>query len=452
MQPLSVNDFPRLDFGDKRRGQRLVTMINNISSQPGSSIPRQNKTWYDTKATYEFYGNEEITVEMLKDTLAAYGAAHLGTDTQKIFVAHDISIISYNNLSAQDLGHTGNKKGKGILCYSSLAINDQGTPLALVYQHTWIRTQMDKAKQRKQLPFEQKQSYNWHQGVSKVNESVAKELHKIHLADREADIFDFVALSRGPDTDLLIRATHNRGLVEGGLLWNHVAQQPCAGVVKLDIPDAKGRDTQRVEAEVRFTKVTIKRPKTSQCIHKEVEMMAIDVVQTSKKLSGQKELIHWKLLTTLEVNSVVEAVQCVKWYCYRWLIERFHFVLKSGVGIEKLKFEEAENLQKAVHVYSIAAIRVMQLVYQSRATPEVSCEMVLTKEQWVTLYMLIHKNSRVPAQPPTLQQAVRWIGRLGGHLGRKQDGHPGLKTVWLGYQSLCEATKLYVIINHPSPH
>jgi len=447
MQPLTVNDFPSLDFGDKRRGERLVTMVNNISSQPGSSIPRQNKSWYDTKATYSFYSNKEVTTTALKNTLAAHGAAQLPADTKKVFVAHDICIASFNNLDAKGLGHTGNKKGKGIICFSSLAISELGTPLALLHQHTWTRTNPGKAKQRKQLPYHKKESYNWYRGVSKADELLEADVHRIHLADREADIFDFVAARRCPNSDLLIRATHNRALVEEGLLWDHVAAQPCAAVVELQIPDAKGRDTQTIKVEVRFTKVTIKRPKTSKSKCAEVEMTAIDIVQVSEKLPGQKELIHWKLLTTVEVNSAVEAVQCVKWYCFRWLIERFHFVLKSGVGIEELQFENATNLQKAVHVYSMAAMRIMQMVYQSRATPEVSCEVVLTKEQWMVLYMLIHKNSKVPKKPPTLQQTVMWIGRLGGHLGRKQDGHPGLKTVWLGYQRLCDATNLYVIIN-----
>ena len=450
MQPLRVDDFPVLEFGDKRRGRRLVSLVNNVCSQVGSSIPRQNKSWYDTKATYSFYSNKEVTTTALQDTLAAHGAAQLPADSQRVLIAHDISIVSFNHLDAEGLGHTGNKKGKGIICFSSLGIREQGMPVSLLYQHTWTRKKLGKAKHRKQQPFHEKESYNWHKGVWQVDEQLPAAVHKIHLADRESDIFDFVAAPRHSNSDLLIRATHNRALVEGGLLWDRVAAEPCAAVVELQIPDAKARDTQRIKAEVRFVKVIIKRPRTSQSPCEAVEMTAIDVRQLGEKLPHQKELIHWKLLSTLQVSSVAEAVQCVKWYCYRWLIERFHFVLKSGVGIEALQLGKATSLQKAVHVYSMAAMRIMQMVYQSRDTPGASCEVVLTKEQWMVLYMLIHQNSQVPSTPPTLGQAVRWIGRLGGHLGRTQDGHPGLKTVWLGYQRLCDATKLYVIIN-PSP-
>ena len=89
----------------------------------------------------------------------------------------------------------------------------------------------------------------------------------------------------------------------------------------------------------------------------------------------------------------------------------------------------------------------MQLVYDSRHHPEVTCEVVLTKAQWATLYMLIHDTRQIPKYPPSLQQAVFWIGRLGGHIGRNSDGPPGLKTVWQGYQQLCHAASVYELMS-----
>ena len=40
------------------------------------------------------------------------------------------------------------------------------------------------------------------------------------------------------------------------------------------------------------------------------------------------------------------------------------------------------------------------------------------------------------AKPPTLQEAVRWIGRLGGHLGRKAARPPGTECLWRGLTRL----------------
>jgi hypothetical protein len=447
MHKITVKDFPHLDFGDVRRNERFVTIINNISRQPGTSIPKQNKSWYDTKATYEFFKNKDVSIGALQKTMMQYGATK-ATDKMALLIAHDISNISYNDLQADGLGYLDNKEGQGILCYSSLAATTEGLPLSLLYQHTWTRPFEDlgKSNKRKQRSFEDKESYQWYEGMSEVNKLLGDKIHKIHIADREADVYELFFHAFESNTDLLIRARHNRSLSNGSHLWDSVTEQPIAATVSLDIPDKRGKKKLKVEAEVRYHQVEILRPANNKYSYESVTLTAIEIKETDSRNKNEEDIIHWKLLTTLEITSVSDALQCVKWYTFRWLIERFHYVLKSGTKVEELQLKDAESLQKAISVYSLAAFRVMQLIYESRHHPEVSCEVVLTKAQWKTLYMLIHNNSQTPKQPPSLQQAVLWIGRLGGHLGRKSDGPPGLKTVWQGYQQLCHAASVYELM------
>jgi hypothetical protein len=447
MHKITVKDFPHLDFGDIRRDERFVTIINNITAQPGSSIPKQNKRWYDTKATYEFFKNEEVSIEALKKTMMLYGARQV-SDKMQLLILEDISNISYNDLQAEGLGYLDNKEGRGILCYSSMAATPEGLPLSLLYQHTWIRPldELGKSSKRKQINFEDKESYRWYEGMQEVNKLLGQSIHKIHIADREADIYELFFHAYESNTDLLIRARHNRQLSNGSHLWDNIGGQPVAATVSLDIPDKTGKKKLQVEAEVRYHQVEILRPANNKHSYESVILTAIEIKEINSSNKNEEDIIHWKLLTTLEVNEVSEALQCVKWYTFRWLIERFHYVLKSGTKIEELQLKDAVSLQKAIAVYSMAAFRVMQLVYQSRHYPDVSCEVVLTKAQWKTLYMLIHGNNQIPKQAPSLQQAVMWIGRLGGHLGRKSDGPPGLKTVWQGYQQLCHAASVYELM------
>lgn len=447
MHKITVKDFPGLDFGDKRRDARFVDIINNISSQPGASIPKQNRSWYDTKATYEFFKNEDVSLELLKKTMMMYGAKMVA-DEMTVLIAHDISNISYNDLQAEGLGYLDNKEGRGILCYSSLACTTEGLPLSLLYQHTWTRTleQLGKSARRKQIVFEDKESYRWYEGMSEVNELLGNQIHKVHIADREADVYGLFFHAFQSNTDLLIRARHNRKLSDGSHLWDNIAGQQLAATISLDIPDKTGKKKLKVEAEVRYHEVEILRPVNSKQGYESVTLTAIEIKEKDTEDKKEEDIIHWRLLTTLEVHDVTDVLQYVKWYTYRWLIERFHYVLKSGTKIEELQLKDAESLQKAIHVYSIAAFRVMQLVYVSRHYPDVSCEVVLTKAQWETLYMLMHNKKQIPEKPPSLQQAVMWIGRLGGHLGRKSDGPPGLKTVWQGYQQLCSAASVYEIM------
>jgi hypothetical protein len=133
MHKISIKDFPHLDFGDIRRNERFVAIINNIAAQPGASIPKQNQSWYHTKATYEFFKNKDVSLDELKKAIMSYGASQLD-ESSKILVVQDISNISYNDLEAKDLGYLDNKEGRGILCYSSMAVSTEGLPLSLLYQ------------------------------------------------------------------------------------------------------------------------------------------------------------------------------------------------------------------------------------------------------------------------------------------------------------------------------
>ena len=449
MHQVALKDFPGLGLGDIRRNNRFVSIINNICERPGSSIPRQSGDWYDTKATYSFFSNEDVTLSSLQEAIMGFGSGQL-TGLNKVLVAHDMTNVSYNDLKADGLGYLDNKLGNGIICYSSIAISEDGIPLSLVHQQTWTRPkeQLGKAKNRKATPFEQKETYEWYKGMQIVNQQIGPAIGKLHIADRGADIYELFFMAYETNTDLLVRSIHNRKLGDGSHLWDSVADQAAAAVVELQIPDETGKKRTAIEAEVRFHCVEILRPVASKNKYECVELTAIEVKQKGEKKDWQKELLHWKLLTTLPITTVTDALQCVKWYCFRWLIERFHYVLKSGTKIEELQLKKADSLQKAIHTYSIAAMRIMQMVYQSRAAPDVNCEVVLTREQWIALYVLIHKTKNIPQQPPSLGKAVEWIGKLGGHLGRKSDGPPGLKTVWLGYQRVCDAAEFYNIFKN----
>ena len=57
-------------------------------------------------------------------------------------------------------------------------------------------------------------------------------------------------------------------------------------------------------------------------------------------------------------------------------------------------------------------------------------------------------------EPPTLRQAVRLTGKLGGFQGRKCDGEPGTKALWLGLQRLDDIAGVYkfmapFVVPHP---
>ena len=93
-------DFSGLDLGDIRRNERFVAIINSISTSPGSSIPQQNCDWYDTKATYEFYKNDDISIDALRSAISSYGRQLI--KEEQVMIAHDFCQISYNDSALWD--------------------------------------------------------------------------------------------------------------------------------------------------------------------------------------------------------------------------------------------------------------------------------------------------------------------------------------------------------------
>jgi hypothetical protein len=81
-----------------------------------------------------------------------------------------------------------------------------------------------------------------------------------------------------------------------------------------------------------------------------------------------------------------------------------------------------------------------------------SCESFLEEHEWQSLCATIHKNVHPPQKPPSFREAVRMIASLGGFSGRKGDGEPGVKTIWLGLRRLhdiSETWKLFHPISSP---
>jgi len=309
-------------------------------------------------------------------------------------VIHDSSTISYNDLQAEGLGYIDNAAGKGIFCHSSIAATVTGIPLGLLNQLIWSRqsSEFGKSAKRKQKPFEDKESYKWYQGIESVNQLLGEEIVKIHIGDRDADIYELFFNVPDEKAELLIRARHNRKTAAGSELWQHISKQKVAAEQEIIIPDRTGKRKRKVQVQLRYKEVEILCPAHKGKMYESVVLTAIEIRQKGNSKDG----IHWKLLTTLTITNAEEAKQCMRWYSYRWLIERFHYVLKSGCGIEALQLKKAESLMKAIAVYSLAAFNIMQLTYQSRQTPNVSCELVLRRQQWEAHYMLKFKTSDHP--------------------------------------------------------
>jgi hypothetical protein len=61
-------------------------------------------------------------------------------------------------------------------------------------------------------------------------------------------------------------------------------------------------------------------------------------------------------------------------------------------------------------------------------------DVLFEPDEWRAAYLL--NGKKIPKGIPPLRDVIRLIAQSGGFLGRKGDGEPGAKTLWLGLRDL----------------
>lgn len=364
-----------------------------------------------------------------------------------VLAIQDTTDLDFHTLkSTTGLGFLHAGTNQGIKVHSCFGVSSEGEPLGLLHQHSWTRSERSgKRGERKKKATCDKESQRWLDTLSAAECGIDAAVQMIHVGDREADIYDLFVRPRRANSDLLIRAEHNRKVQhELGYLIPTVEQAPILGQQAIEVGRNPSQAARSTTLTLRAIQVTIDVPRQhkqpKQC--QPVTLNALLVEECPSPVEGQP--IRWLLLTTLPIDPLEQAWQSVRWYSLRWLIERFHFTLKSGCRIEQLQLETKERLLNALATYSIVAWRLMWLTYRARLTPDESCARVLHAHEWRLLRWRFEPKNR-SAKPPTLRQVVRWIAQLGGFLARKHDGEPGLKTLWRGlgkFHDLLEGARL----------
>lgn len=438
------DEFKNAPINDQRLINRLLITAELLGNQPEKSIPDACGDWATTKATYQLFDNEKITPK------AVFSNHFLNTlerikQYQFILLIQDTSILDFTtHRKTKGLGpNTTFEYSLGLLMHSVLAVSPTGVPLGLLYQEIWARDSLRKYSKRNQhqkLPIEAKESYKWLKAMKESLAGIIDPMRAVTVCDREADIFQLFLQARELGTQILIRAVRNRRVLEEcNLLFDQLEQTPEAGQCLVDIPRSteKNLPPRQAKLSIRYCPVHIcqahnraKKPKGS--------ILLYTILAREIDAPAGEEPIEWVLLTTIPVASLEEAMQKIEWYRERWLIERFHFTLKSGCKVEELQLETKERLENAIALYSVVAWRLLWLTYQARVTPDYSCSMILEKYEWQALYCVVNKTHTPPENPPTLEEAVLLLAKLGGFLGRKHDGKPGVKVLWRGLQKLNE--------------
>jgi hypothetical protein len=451
-----LDEFADVELRDARLNRRCGEIAVQLAMQPEGSINRACEDWADTKAAYRFFDNEKvIPKELLKPHQQR--TVQRMSEQALVLAVQDTSFLNFtHHPQTEGLGRIGKKAQhqQGFGMHSTLAVTPQGLPLGVLTQDFFNRTE-DEPSHRPQdcrkLPIEEKESYRWVQAFEQTLALAPPGVDVVTVCDREADIYEMFVLAKQREAALLVRASTDRCVVDESFdkLWSKVEHQPIVDSLTVSVAK-KGQQPERTATvTVRFTTVTLKAPWRPN--GKKLPACTLNVVLVQEENPPPKvEPIEWLLLTNTVVETVADALQVVEWYCCRWQIETFHKILKSGCTVEDCRLQTAQRLQNYIAMMSVIAWRLHWLTHINRSEPDQPCTLVLTTIEWQALFMRIHKSTRLPDTVPTVRQAVRWIAQLGGFLGRKSDGEPGVTTIWRGWQRLQDIATTWYLVNQQS--
>lgn len=454
-EPWAETEFGNAELGDRRRTVRLVELATVCGSQPTASLPAASHDAAMLKAAYRFFDNDAIDP-------AAMLASHIMATRRRlaqvplVLAVQDTTLLDWTTHPATTgLGPLAVLTHQGLLAHTTLALTPERVPLGLLAQAVWARDpELRRHQDHKQRPIEEKESQKWLHSLQAV--SAARQdcptTQFISIGDREADVYDLFVVARPPGVESLIRAAWDRKVAHTEkYLWAALASARVAATTTVRVPRRGDQPARVATLTVRYRPVIL-RPPNSRAKDSLPNVPVWTVWVVEERPPPGSPAVEWLLLTTVSVTSAEEALERVAWYACRWGIEVWHKLLKSGCRIEARQLETAERLRRCLTLYSVIAWRIQYATLLARAAPELPCTVLLEAEEWQALWVTIHKRATPPGRPPSLGEAVRWIGQLGGFLGRTRDGEPGAEVVWKGFQHLVDLTTMYRIMRPTASH
>lgn len=402
------------------------------------------------QAAHRIFEHEKTTVAGLIAGHVEETAIRAGSHP-RVLVAQDTTMFVFDQQQITGRAQLNRReKTLGLIGHGALAMTPAGTPLGMVYLDIWGGEDGScepNLTSRRKVPLQERESYKWVEGLQGAAAALPASSEVIVIQDREGDVFALMAQRRPTNVHLLIRVSQNRTIRtlgppgEGGgepasrrgKLKQLLAEAAVVGRHEVKVPRRSARPNEAAVPErqalltLRVMEAWIQAPADYPEDRSEQHVWLIQAREEDPPPGSTP--VCWMLISTLAVPDAATAKLFVGYYTRRWLIERLHFVLKSGLRAERLQIDDGTSIAHALAIYYVVAWRLMQLTLLAREQPDAPVELVVDDEEKAVLSAATGR----PVQ--TVAQAVRAIAKLGGHLPY-QKTPPGLKVLWLGCRNL----------------
>ena len=383
-------------------------------------------------------------------TLGNVVAPHVDKTRQRVkeagcaYAVHDTTDFTF--------GGEGEREGlgpvqggdQGYLAHLSLAVSADGQriPLGLLAVGTRVRGE---AGQRGG-----NERNKWALGMAHASQGLAAD-SLIHVADREADVYEVVSWLGQQGQRFIVRAAQDRVVLEqlGPEEKNHLfaVAQAAPAQVEVDVqlgPRAhKGRAAKDVrrhpvrrarQARLAYSATSVRLRRPAKASKKLPEYQSLNVVRAweVQPPKGQQP-VEWILLTSEPIDTPQQVQKVVEGYRTRWCIEEYIQAVKTGCAYEESQLESAHALFNLLGYCLIVAYALLLMRAQSRAREPLSAEHFFSPAQLACLRTF---SRRTLPPNPSVQEALLACAALGGHLRR--NGLPGWRTMSTGYSRLLD--------------
>lgn len=430
-------------FGDERLRKLGARLVGSMHQRPTMCLHALAEDRNEELAFERFLDHDNVSrAEMLATAGRRTGQRAAG---RHVLAIQDTTEFSFpgHAASKQGFGRSGNDRDPGLFLHPTIAIDaDSGGMIGLVGAQVMNRL-TPKASDRKRRPIERKESYRWLLATEEAGEVLRDAATVTMVADRESDIYEHFA--RCPaGVQLLTRAAQDRCCEDEGLLFATIDGWAEQDQWSIQLPERPGCRARAAVVALRFGRISLRRPaRLPASLRERVDLFVVDVAEIGPP--KHVEPVHWRLLTTHQVTSVLQARQIVGWYRQRWTIEQVFRTLKSaGLEADASQVTQARRFEKLAVVALIAAVRIVQIVIARDGTTGQSMSDAIDPMHEPALRAINQKlegrtEKLKNPHPPTSLAWFAWIvARLGGWSGYSSRGYkpPGPKTIARGLHRL----------------
>ena len=437
------DNFGAAQLGDPRRTRRLVRVAEQILQHPAGTLPEKLQSPGQLKALYRLVGRPEVTHDAVLQPAAACTQQRLLDYPGVVLRLADQTVLDYSSKkSLKHLGKIGNGRGRGYLCHTTLAVAADDRRVLGVADQLLHRPQPARARESKDASRKRRTrtSRLWRQAAERLGPAPAGR-RWIEIADRGADVTEYLDYMHHHDRRYVVRSAHNRRILlpaDGGppqKLHDYARTLADWGRQTVEVPARPGQSARTATVRVAAAAVRVVPPRQPRGDHGQEPLAAWVVhVREVAPPPGVKPL-EWILLTNEPVTTVAEAQERVAWYSCRPVIEDFHKGLKTGCAVERLQFTAEEHLEPVIALLSVVAAFLVGLrdLGRQEATKKQPATTAVPA-LWVEVLSVWRYREVRPAL--TLEEFCQALARLGGHQNRPSDGPPGWLTLWRGWTKL----------------